>query len=72
MARVTVGPKTGGGWQVSGGGESYEFRTQQEGIAAGRQALEKLGGGELVVKGRDGKVRSQNTYGRPDPRGSKG
>jgi Uncharacterized protein conserved in bacteria (DUF2188) len=72
MARVTVGPKKGGGWQVSGGGESYDFKTQREDITAGRQALDKLGGGELIVKGRNGRIRMQNTYGRPDPRGSRG
>ena len=72
MAKVTVGPKNGGGWQVSGGGESHDAATQREGITAGRQALEKLGGGDLVVKGRDGRVRIQNTYGRPDPRSSRG
>lgn len=72
MARVTVGPKTGGGWQVSGEGESYDAPNQREGISMARQALDKLGGGELIVKGRDGRIRMQNTYGRQDPRGSKG
>jgi hypothetical protein len=72
MARLTVGPKKGGGWQVTGGGESYDFKTQREGIAAGKEALDKLGGGKLVVKGRNGKVRMQTTYGRPDRRVSRG
>jgi hypothetical protein len=72
MARVTVGPKKGGGWQVTGGGETHNASTQQEGITLGRQALNHMGGGELVVKGRDGKVRMQSTIGRPDPRRSKG
>lgn len=72
MARVTIGPKKGGGWTVSGGGESYDFKTQREGITAGRQALDKMGGGELVVKGRDGRIRMQNTYGGSDPRRSRG
>jgi hypothetical protein len=72
MARVTVGPKTGGGWQVSGAGESYDAPTQQQGITMGRRALDKLGGGEVIVKGRNGRIRMQNTYGRPDPRRSKG
>lgn len=72
MARVTVGPKKGGGWRVSGGGETHDASSQREGITLGRQALDQMGGGELVVKGRNGKVRMQTTYGRPDPRGSKG
>jgi hypothetical protein len=32
----------------------------------------RSGGGELVIKGRDGKVRDQRTIGRKDPRKSKG
>jgi hypothetical protein len=70
MARVTVGPKSGGGWQVSGGIGIFE--TQRDAMAAARQELETSGGGELVVKNRDGKVRQQDTIGRPDPPKSKG
>ena len=70
MARVTVGPKTGGGWQVSR--DDQTFRTQAEAEQAARQQLTSSGGGELVVKGRDGRVRMQNTVGQPDPRRSKG
>ncbi len=65
MARVTVGPKSGGGWQVTG--EQQTFRTQQEAEQAARRQLAN-GGGELVVKGRGGRVR----IGRPDPRRSRG
>ena len=70
MARVTVGPKTGGGWQVTGITES--FRTQAAAENAARDQLRTSGGGELVVKGRDGRIRLQNTIGRSDPRSSKG
>ena len=70
MANVTVGPKTGGGWQVTG--ESRDFKTQAEAVKAARRQLEGSGGGELVVKGRDGGIRMQNTIGRKDPRTSKG
>jgi Uncharacterized protein conserved in bacteria (DUF2188) len=52
-----------------GWGESHDAPTQQQGIKLGRQALDKLGGGELIFKGRNGRIRMQNTYGRPDPRG---
>ena len=69
MPRVTVGPKSGGGWQVSGDDQTY--RTQREAEQSARRQLGN-GGGELVVKGRDGRVRVQNTIGRPDPRRSKG
>jgi hypothetical protein len=70
VPRVTVGPKAGGGWQVTG--SDQDFRTQAEAEKAARQQLTTSGGGELVVKGRDGRVRMQNTIGRADPRGSKG
>jgi hypothetical protein len=70
MARVTVGPKAGGGWQVTGG--SDDFKSQRDAMAAARRQLETSGGGELVVKNRDGKVRQQDTIGRADPRSSKG
>jgi hypothetical protein len=69
-SKVTVGPKTGGGWQVSG--EDKTYKTQREGEQAARKRLTSSGGGELVVKGRDGRVRMHNTIGRPDPRRSKG
>ena len=70
MSRVTVGPKSGGGWQVSG--EDQTYKTQREGEQAARKQLANSGGGELVVKRRDGRIGMQNTIGRPDPRGSKG
>lgn len=61
MARVTVCPKGGGGWQVSA--------IRRRSATASRWACrEKMGGGQLVVKGRDGRVRMQNTHGTPDPR----
>jgi Uncharacterized protein conserved in bacteria (DUF2188) len=69
MPRVTVGPKTGGGWQVTG--EQQVFKTQRAAEQAARRQLAN-GGGELVVKGRDGRIRLQNTIGRPDPRRSRG
>lgn len=67
---VTVGPRTGGGWQMTG--ESRGFKTQAEAVKAARRRLETSGGGELVVKGRDGRIRLQNTIVRPDPPRSKG
>lgn len=41
--------------------------TQREAIAAAKQNLLNSGGGELEVKGLDGKIRSKDTIGRPDP-----
>jgi hypothetical protein len=70
MSRVTVGPSAGGGWQVTG--EDRIYPTQADAQETARRRLTMSGGGELVVKGRDGRVRMQNTIGRPDPRRSKG
>jgi uncharacterized protein DUF2188 len=70
MASVTVWPKTGGGWQVTG--ESRDFSTQRDAVAAARRQLEGSGGEELVIKGPDGRIREQNTVGGADPRRSKG
>jgi predicted RNase H-like HicB family nuclease len=70
VPRVTVGPRTGGGWEVTG--EDRMYPTQADAQQAARRHLKASGGGELVVKGRDGRVRMQNTIGRPDPRKSKG
>jgi hypothetical protein len=69
MPRVTVGPK-GSGWQLTG--DDQTFRTQAEAEQAARRQLGTSGGGELVVKGRDRRIRRQSTIGRSDPRRSKG
>ena len=69
----TVTPKSGGDrWTVEGGSNSRTFTTQEEATAAARQDLLANGGGELQVKGEDGRIRSKDTIGRADPRGSKG
>ncbi len=70
--RVTVTPKTQGGWKVAGVRDGVTHRTQETATNAARGALKRTGGGELQIKGRDGKIREQNTIERPDPRGSKG
>jgi hypothetical protein len=70
VPRVTVGPKAGGGWQVSG--QSQDYLTQEEAVQAARNQLINAGGGELVVTRSDGRIRQQDTIGRPDPRESKG
>jgi hypothetical protein len=70
--RRTVGPKTGGGWQVTGGPKKSIAKTQEAGIDRARRELTQTGGGELAIKGRNGKVRDQNTIGRPDPRKTEG
>lgn len=41
----------------------FVFDTQAAAVASGREKLVKSGGGELTVKGRDGKIRSKDTLG---------
>lgn len=70
--RRTVTPKAEGGWTVDGGPGGQTHRTQVAAEKAARADLMRSGGGELVIKGRDGKVRDQSTIGRKDPPKSKG
>jgi Uncharacterized protein conserved in bacteria (DUF2188) len=70
--RRTVTPKAAGGWTVDGGPGGQTHRTQAAAAKAARADLMKSGGGELLIKGRDGKVRDQSTIGRKDPPKSKG
>jgi Uncharacterized protein conserved in bacteria (DUF2188) len=51
MARVTVGPKAGGGWQLTGSSKVYG--TQREAVVDARKQLTTSGGGELSIKGRE-------------------
>jgi len=37
------------------------YKTQGEAIRAAAETLRKQGGGELIVKGRDGRIRSKDT-----------
>jgi hypothetical protein len=37
------------------------YKTQGEAIEAAKQTLHKQGGGELIVMGRDGRIRSKDT-----------
>lgn len=42
-------------------------QTQKQAVDAARQNLLNSGGGELKTKGLDGRFRSKDTIGRPDP-----
>jgi hypothetical protein len=42
-------------------------RTQAEAAEAGKQNLLSSGGGDLKIKGLDGKIRSKDTIGKSDP-----
>lgn len=43
------------------------YPTQRQAEERGRQILGNRGGGELITKGEDGKIRSKDTIGRADP-----
>ncbi len=62
-----------GGWAVKGAGAQKAtkvFSTQKEAIAAARRIAVSQGS-ELLIHGRNGKIREKNTYGR-DPHPPKG
>lgn len=48
---------------------SAVFPTQEEAITRAREIIRNLGGGELVVRGRDGKIRQKDTVA-AEPRAS--
>jgi len=43
------------------------YDTQKEANDAARQNLKNSGGGELKTKGLNGRIRSKDTIGKPDP-----
>jgi hypothetical protein len=62
--RRIVGPHPDGGWQVRApGAERASARTDTQSEAAQRaeQIVQNLGGGEVTIQGRDGRIRNSNT-----------
>lgn len=41
--------------------------TQKDAVKSASEMLKNQGGGDLTVKGVDGKIRSKDTIGKPDP-----
>ena len=71
-SRWTVSPAGADGWKVSGpGGSSSSYVTKQEAVRAGRQGARAQPPSQLVIKGRNGRIQEERTYG-DDPRRSKG
>jgi len=70
MARkknISVGPSGDGKWDVDRGGATVStHRTQKTAISKG-ESLAKRNKTDLIIKGRDGKIRSKDSYGN-DPR----
>ncbi|MBW8874725.1 MAG: DUF2188 domain-containing protein [Acidobacteria bacterium] len=65
-----VVPHPDGGWSVKKGGSTHatrRFETQREAVTYGRK-ISKNQGSELYVHGRDGMIRSKDSYGSdPNP-----
>ena len=69
--RLTVTPNKGEGWTVSGGEQARTYRTKQEAVRQAAATGRANGYAQVVIKGRDGRIQSERTYG-ADPRRSKG
>lgn len=66
----TVYRRSDGNWANKRDGASRPASlhpTQSKAVDSARQNLLRSGGGELKTKGIDGKIRSKDTIGRPDP-----
>jgi len=61
--RRNVVPNSDGGWDVTGGGgrASAHKDTQHEAIDRAREVVGNLGGGEVTIHGRDGRIRDSDT-----------
>ena len=58
-----VTPHPDGGWQVTSGSDRASARTptQSEAIDRARVIVRNVGGGEVVIHGRDGRIRDSDT-----------
>jgi len=57
------------GWAVRGGGNSKDtshHNTQRDAIDAARNIATNQGA-DVIIHGRDGRIRARDTYGKPDP-----
>lgn len=70
MANYSVQPNGDGNWEVKkekGERASGVFDTKKEALERGRELTLNSGGGELRIKGEDGKIQNTNTLGKKDP-----
>lgn len=66
----TVSKRADGKWVDKRDGASRPaqvYSTQKEAARDSKERLLNSGGGELKIKGEDGKIRSKDTIGKPDP-----
>ncbi|KQR99663.1 hypothetical protein ASG12_02390 [Williamsia sp. Leaf354] len=61
--RRNVVPNRAGGWDVKGAGtrSSAHTDTQAQAVTRAREIVKNLGGGEVAISGRDGKIRDSDT-----------
>jgi hypothetical protein len=70
--RITVGPAKDGGWMLNlGGGQERSFSTKTEAVRIGAAEGRTNGHAQLIIKGRNGRIQDERTYG-ADPRKTKG
>ena len=70
--RMTISTAKGGGWTLNlGGGQDRQFKTKAEAVRAGAREGRASGHAQLTIKGRNGRIQSERTYG-ADPRRTKG
>lgn len=70
---VWVSPASGRGWHTKTAGDSKSISphpTQKKAIAEGKARAKELGA-ELIIQGRDGRIREKDSFGH-DPRHVKG
>ncbi len=63
---VSVGPSGTGRWNVNVGGDTQSSHKKQSTAIEKATAIAKRLETDLTVRGRDGKIRSKDSYG-PDP-----
>lgn len=68
IAAVHVVPRSDNGWEVrkSGNGRLIQLFTEEKEALEFAREVSRRGGSELIVHGRDGKIKRSNSY-RTDP-----
>jgi hypothetical protein len=71
--RMTVSTNKSGGWTLNlGGGQERQFTTKTEAVQFGAREGRASGHAQLVIKGRNGRIQSERTYGADPRRSTKG
>ena len=59
------------GWAMTGGPHDMEFKAKLDALRAGREYARRMRPSQLTIRGRDGRIQTEHTYG-ADPRRRKG